>query len=151
MTKSFLIIIHFLINIVIQVGCALLLIFNDYTVLWVICWFSIATSLIIIDYLLSKHVLKRKGIVASWINHSADLMLLISNLALIGYLFYLDIIYRDIIDTFYSVYDVIRIIAVLFVDFCIVAERIKLIICAGEREIRHQRCRRDGDRSGYRL
>lgn len=126
--KALIVLIHCIINIVIQMAFSIRMIFfYDYSVSDIVSWSAIGIGLTVIDYFACMRILKERIRSAPWIIHSADLVLAIPNVALRGYGFYLDKIDKDIIKPSYSHYEIAWIIGILLVDVCLILERISLI------------------------
>ena len=128
MKKALVVLAHCVINMLLQIGFgALVVFFYDYSVSDVIIWTVISIGLIGLDYLACITILKEKNKSMSWIGHCADLVLAIPYLAFRAYYFYLYLIDKSRLIAVYSKYEIVCIIGILFVDLCLIVERIRLI------------------------
>ena len=122
------ILVRLLTDIIIQTGLFIQIVFfYDYSVKSVIVWVIIGVVLIIIDHYACIRILGDKNILVPWIVHIADLVLAVPNIALLVYIFILDVVNRDIINPHYSVYDIVLVSGVILIDVCLMSERIRLI------------------------
>lgn len=129
MNKSVIfILIHFMATMVIQLGFFIhSVFFHNYSVKSTLVWIIIGIAITCIDYHACTHILVDKSTFVPRIVHTADLVLIIPNIALWGYSFALDLVNRDIIKPKHSIHDIVLISGIIFVDACFVLERMSLI------------------------
>ena len=121
--NALIVLMHCVVNIVIQMMFFIRIVFfYDYTVSGIIGWTAIGISLTVIDCLVCKRILRTNGS-APWIIHSADLVLLIPNIALLC----LVAVNKVIVKPSFTHYEITWIIGVILVDFFLILGRIYLI------------------------
>ena len=121
------IVIHCLTNIIIQLSFFIhIVFFYDYTIKHIAILVVIGFSLILFDYRSCTHIFGRKP-QPTWIAHFIDLILVIPNIALLGYSLLIDIANRDVVYPTYSYYEIVLTLSVVLVDISLIIERVQLI------------------------